>query len=66
MKLAKIVKNLRPAYAVKLGDGKFVGAQPTYQCSKCGAVAYTSNRPGSWDFGGCGGDKNKAHNWIKC
>lgn len=66
MKLAKNVKNLRPAYAVKLGEGKFVGAQPTYQCSKCGAVAYTPNWPGNFDFGGCGGERNKAHSWKKC
>lgn len=62
----KLVKTARPVYAVNLGTGRFVGAQPTYQCRKCGAVSYSSKRPGSWDFGGCGGDKNKSHDWQQC
>lgn len=62
----KLVKTARPAYAVILGAGRFVGAQPTYQCRRCGALSYSSKRPGSWDFGGCGGDKNKSHDWQQC
>ena len=56
----------KPSYATNLGKGTFAAAQPTYQCRKCGAVAYTPRQPGSWDFGGCGGDKDKAHSWVKC
>ena len=62
----KLVKTARPVYAVNLGAGRFVGAQPTYQCRKCGALSYSSSVPGSYDFGGCGGDKLKAHAWQRC
>lgn len=56
----------KPSYATNLGKGTFAAAQPTYQCKRCGAVAYTSSQPGIWDFGGCGGIKNNAHVWVKC
>ena len=56
----------KPSYATNLGKGTFAAAQPTYQCKKCGAVAYTPSQPSARDFGGCGGVKNEPHIWVKC
>lgn len=59
-------KNIKfvPTYACKLGKGKFVGAQPTWQCRYCGAVAYTTNCPGDRDMGSC--TNSSGHWWTEC
>jgi hypothetical protein len=62
MKLAKNVKNLRPAYAVKLGEGKFVGI--SWQCSFCGATANSTGKPQpSWGSR-CSSSSGK-HMWVQ-
>lgn len=60
-------KNIKfvPTYACKLGKGKFVGAQPTWQCVRCGAVAYTTSCPSIYDIGKCV-EGAAGHNWVKC
>ena len=37
----KDMKNVKPAYAVNLGTGVFMGTM--WQCSKCGKTTMTSN-----------------------
>ena len=65
MESTKEMKNIKPAYAVRLGTGVFVGANVTYQCQYCGKKAYTPNKPHNTDMMPCA--KNRSyHNWIKC
>lgn len=64
MKSIKFIN--KPSYAVMLGKGTFAAAQPTYQCRKCGALAYTSSKPSGWDLGACTGGVSKYHEWVKC
>lgn len=61
----KSMKNIKPTYAVQLGKGVFAGAQPTYQCSYCGKVAYTPSKPSSYDMLPCTSGRS-GHNWVKC
>ncbi len=61
----KEMKNIKPAYAVRLGKGVFMAAQPTYQCRICGKTAYTPNKPSGYDMMPCDG-KRPYHEWIKC
>ena len=62
MKLAKNVKNLRPAYAVKLGEGKFVGIR--WQCSFCGATDYTIRMPPYPSSGPRCSSASGKHMWV--
>ena len=61
----KSMKNIKPAYATNLGNGAFMGAQPTYQCRYCGKTAYTPNKPSDYVMMPCDG-KRTSHDWIKC
>lgn len=61
----KSMKNIKPAYAVQLGKGVFAGAQPTYQCSYCGKVAYTPSKPRYVDMLPCTSGRS-GHDWVKC
>lgn len=62
MKLAKNLKNLRPAYAVKLGEGKFVASG--FQCSFCGAYVNSSSKPYPGAGGRCSSASGK-HMWVQ-
>lgn len=65
MKLAKNLKNLRPAYAVKLGEGKFVGT--LFMCNKCGKQYTTTlSFPGPGAGGKCPDTSSGQHVWVKC
>ncbi len=58
----KSMKNIKPAYAVKLGKGVFAGAQYIYACSKCRMqVGPTSSGYPS----GSGCPAGGLHNWQK-
>ena len=59
------MKNIKPAYATKLGTGVFAAAQPKYQCKYCGKTAYTPNSPSPWDMLPCAPNR-KSHVWYKC
>ena len=60
------MKNIKkPAYAVKLGKGMFMAAQPTYQCQYCGKTAYTPSMPSSNAMLPCSAGHNY-HYWVKC
>ncbi len=54
------MKNVKPAYATKLGTGVFMAA--TYYCRKCGRAA-TTFIAGKPQLTGC--PKGGLHSWVK-
>ncbi|MBO4386365.1 MAG: hypothetical protein J5817_05030, partial [Treponema sp.] len=61
----KSMKNIKPAYAVQLGKGVFVGATIKWQCSKCGKQANVpeKEKPYPHTMGICPCNKSGNHVW---
>ena len=59
----KSMKNIKPAYAVKLGNGVFVG--PLWQCSKCGKTTTSPLKPSPGAYGKCPSTASGNHMWKK-
>ena len=58
------MKNIKPAYATKLGTGVFAGAN--WQCSKCGKITTNfSSRPAPTTGGRCPSTPTGNHMWVK-
>ena len=57
------MKNIKPAYAVKLGKGVFAGAWYTFRCSYCFKVVENNCLPRA-DYGAsCNGAEDGKHKW---
>ena len=56
----KSMKNIKPAYATKLGTGVFVGKTYIYQCKKCN-LTVRKDSYGS-PSGSC--PKGGSHDWV--
>lgn len=59
----KSMKNIKPAYAVKLGKGVFSGAE--WQCKYCGKMITASNQPYPTSYGKCPESNSGQHAWFK-
>ncbi len=57
----KQMKNIKPAYAVKLGKGVFAGTTYIFQCKKCGLQINNGSNP-SQPRGSC--PKGGFHDWT--
>ena len=59
------MKNVKPAYAVKLGNGIFAGAN--WVCVKCGKqTVFNGNYPSSGWGGKCPDTSSGNHVWQQC
>jgi len=58
----KSMKNIKPAYAVKLGKGVFAG-RVHWQCIKCGATDSGIGKPGPTYGGKCPATASGNHIW---
>ncbi len=56
----KQMKNIKPAYAVKLGKGVFAGTTYIFQCKKCGLSINKDNL--AYPTGSC--PKGGSHDWT--
>lgn len=64
MESTKMMNNIKPAYAVKLGTGLFAGAN--WRCTKCGKVATGVNPMPLPQYGGKCPDTNSGnHVWAE-
>ena len=63
----KTMKNIKPAYAVKLGKGVFAGGVLfKYACNKCGRqTTWKMSFPGPTEYGRCPEAKSGNHVWKK-
>lgn len=60
----KDMKNVKPAYAVNLGTGVFMGTM--WQCSRCGRTLPGPSKPmPSWG-GRCPSTASGNHIWRQC
>ena len=62
------MKNIKPAYATKLGTGVFVGATwvgQNWQCSKCGLGWSSATKPAPTFGGRCPATPTGNHIWKK-
>lgn len=69
----KTMKNIKPAYATKLGKGVFVGYDDdefatVWVCEYCGKRVRSNGHPGNEDYGVCprnyiGGGDFGYHHW---
>ncbi len=61
----KSTKNLKPVYAVNLGNGVFAGVM--WMCVKCGKqFNYNSTAPSPQAGGKCPDTASGNHVWQKC
>ena len=61
MESTKMMNNIKPAYAVKLGAGVFAGTTYIFQCKKCNLTIQNTN--GAYPTGSC--PKGGTHDWAK-
>lgn len=62
MESTKMMNNIKPAYAVKLGAGVFAGEE--WQCMKCGARV-SGGMPGPRTTGNCPENSSGNHVWQR-
>ena len=64
MESTKMMNNIKPAYAVKLGAGVFAGED--WQCMKCGKKVFSGGgSPSPQATGSCPGTNTGHHVWQR-